>query len=189
MMNLKDIKFIFGGDLFINDEIHDNGAGRHLNSIEKLSDNEFRIVEIKNIANINEKELNIKQTLTKIYIGNSINDRFIKPIDSEITAKVIFDNKDAKILAKQELENGSTLYIEEVSNSKFENYCLARIVSLPHTIAETYDNANEFMIEDPQFAICDQDDKIINYDYNRLEDYYERVLDDGTDQKNIHCTC
>lgn len=168
-------KIFLENQLFINDK-EIKGINSNWDSIEKLDENQFRIVTAYNIANIRENSLNTVQKLKKLYI-NGLDLKVI--INEEVTAKINFNNKDKKVLAKTELSNGSTLYIEDVANSKFENYVLARIVSKGKHYNEIYNKENEFMIEDPQFAICDQDGNSINFEDSRLEEYYEILSDDG----------
>ena len=168
-------KIFLENQLFINNK-EIKGINSNWNSIEKLAENQFRIVTAYNIANIRENSLNTVQKLKKLYI-NGLDLKII--INEEVTAKINFNNKDKKVLAKTELSNGSTLYIEDVANSKFENYVLARIVSKEKHYNEIYNKENEFMIEDPQFAICDQDGNSINFEDSRLEEYYEILSEDG----------
>ena len=166
-----------GNELTINDKEIDI-VNSNWDSIDKLSDNQFRIINAYNIANIKENSLNIVQKMKNLYIyenGYKLN----VDIGEEVTAKINFSNREEKILAETELSNGSTLYIEEVANSKFESYVLARIITKPKKYGEIFNKKNEFMIEDPQFAICDQNNNSINFEFNRLEEYYEKVSDDG----------
>lgn len=166
-------------EIFINDKKLDNGIA--WKTVEKNSNNEFTIVQVVNIANIREKELNVKEKLISLYIYNSEGGYKLNvDIAQEVTAKVIFNNNDKKVLAQKELSNGSTLYIEEVANSKFENYVLARFISKPQEYRKMNSKENEFMIQNPQFAICDENGDVINYVSNSLESYYEKVLSDGS---------
>lgn len=173
-------------DLYINDKRITNGKQ---NIIEKISDKKFKIIQIVNIANIKDDVLNVKQKLNSLDMETervSFMDQsrtlLDVNIDQEFDAKVTFENREEKILAQKELPNGSTLYIEAVKNSKFENFVLARIISAPQTFADMKSKDKEFMIEEPQFAICDQNDNPITFDYIKLEDYKEKVLSDGTAQ-------
>lgn len=178
--------YIFS-DLLINDE---KTSFADFNSVEKISESEFKLVKIINIANIKENVLDIKLKLRNLYISDGYESKLNVDIGQEMLARVTFKNKEQKILAETKLTNGSTLYIEEVANSKFENYVLARIVTKPTTVKEMNDKSKKFMsINDPQFAICDQNGSAINFDFIRLDEYYEKILNDGTiekyDSKNI----
>lgn len=179
-------------DIYINDEEIINVTQRN---IEKISDTKLRIVDIVGIANIKGSTLDVKQKINnlsmfKTYeveneIGTMKQSKSLLNIDigKEIDAKVNFENREEKILAEKELPNGSKVYIEAIANSKFENYVLARTVTAPKTVAEINDRSKEFMIEDSQFAICDQNDNPVPFEYIRLEDYQEQVLPDGTYKK------
>ena len=173
-----------GYKIGLSDELFINNQKPYFNArwgtVEKISDNEFRIVHATNIANIKESVLDIKEKIKSIYVLDESNQyKLNSDISQEIAAKVTFSDKQKKILAQSTLSNGSTLYIEEVANSKFENYVLARIITNPQTVKDMNDKNKEFMIEDPQFAICDENNNTINYKSNRLEEYYEKVLSDG----------
>ena len=148
-------------------------------SMEKLTDRQFRIIYIYNIANINSNVLNISQKLKNLYVGEAFDYTLETEINREITAKITFKNNERNILAETKLQNGSTLYIEQVTSSKFADYVVARIVTEPKKYQEINNKNNEFMLEDPQFAICDENDNTINFDYKRLEEYYKKVLSDG----------
>lgn len=161
--------------LFINDEEVD-GVNSKWNSIQKIADNQFRIIIAYNIANIRENSLNSTLKLESICLNNL---DFKIRLNREITANINFNNKKQNILAKSELSDGSTLYIEEVANSKFENYVLARIVSKTKHYNEIINKENEFLSEDTVFALCDQDGNTINYKGSNLERYYEIISDDG----------
>jgi RNA polymerase sigma-70 factor (ECF subfamily) len=174
-------KISIESETYINNKDISVQYGKNLKNIEKVSDKEFKIVELYNIANINLSEFKLKKMLNSLkIIDTSYNIKLNVDIAEELTADVKFENKDSKVLAETKLSNGSTLYIEAVSNSKFENYVLARIMTEPKMKSEIWNKTNEFMIEDPQFAICNQDDEVINYESYTLEEYYEQVLDDGS---------
>lgn len=179
---------IDGYGITLNSETHINeqekylSGGRNLRTIEKVSEKEFRLVEIFCIANIKENVINVNKKMKNLVIYD-VNTHEIKlnvDISQILTATVKFENREEKILAEAKLSNGSTLYIEEVSNSKFENFVLARTVSETKKYNEIVNKTNEFMIEDPQFAICNQDDEVINYDFHGLDSYYEKLQEDGS---------
>lgn len=172
-------------DTFVNGQQKIQSGGRNLTTIEKISEKEFRLVEIYNIANMKEKTLHLKKVLHNLEIRDlNVNTNQIQlnvDISQILTANVKFENVETKVLAKSSLSNGTTLYIEAVSNSKFENYILARTVSETKEYQEFWSKESQFMFEDyVDFAICDQDDKTINYDVNGLEDYFEKLQDDGS---------
>ena len=168
---------------FINENEKILAGGRSLTPTEKITDKEFRLVEIFSIADIRGTELNIEKKIKSLIIYSNEPYRQIvlnADISQNLTVNVKFKNREPKISAEKELSNGSMLYIEEVSNSRFENFVLARIVSQTKKYNEFVSRENEFMLEDLQFAICNQNDERINYDFNRLDNYYEVLQSDGT---------
>lgn len=157
------------------------GANKE-DSVQKISNNEFKLVEIYSIANIPENEMLITKKMKSliVYESSPYRIKLNTDISQTLTANVKFDNKERIILAETELSNGSTLYIEKVSNSKFENYILARTVSETKADKEFHNKASKFMFEDyVSFAICDQDNNPISFKTTRLENYYEKLDKDG----------
>lgn len=178
--NFDEYEIYLDSELVVNDKKEETSTN---SKIEKISENEFRYIEIISIANIKENELKVEHKLNWLSVSGSESNKFNINIEQNIICDINLNNKEKKILSETKLSNGSTLYIEEVKNSKFENYVLARIVTKPIIVKDINSNTNEFMIEDPQFAICDQNDKTINHTYVRLEEFYEKVLDNGSIEK------
>lgn len=170
-------------DTFINGQEKILIGGRNLRSIERVSEKEFRLVEIYSIANIPENTLQVSKRLKNLVVYRS-EDRQIGlnvDISEVLTADVKFENREPKVLAEAELSNGATLYIEDVSNSKFENFILARTVSQTKKYGDFWSKESQFMFEDyVDFAICDQDGKTINHDADRLDEYFEKLQEDGS---------
>lgn len=176
-------------DLFINDIRQDNTKDE-FTSIEKVSYNEYRLVKIFDIVNIKESILDVKFKFRSLYIGDTwiARETMEKPVihvdvGQQVDSKIVFDNKQEKILAEKKLTNKFTLYIEEITNSKFENYVLARTITDTMKVKELNKRNEEFMIEEPEFAICDQNDDTVNYSYVKLEEYYEKVVNDNVFEK------
>ena len=67
-----------------------------------------------------------------------------------------------------------------MANSKFENFILVRNISAPQKYKDMWNREAEFMMSFPQFAICNQDDETIYSDSNRLDEYYEKMVEDGS---------
>lgn len=174
------------GEISINDK-KDNISQKR--TVEKISDRKFKIVEIYYIANINENNLNVKKELEylcmykteKNHMGDDC-DVYALNVDigQIIECDVSLERKENEILAKKEFENGSTLYIEKIENSKFENYILARLVNIPEKVSDPDYKKKEFMFEDLGLAICDQNDNNIKYESISLSNDQDVMLNDGS---------
>lgn len=167
-------------ELYINDNEFKNNQDMW-NSVQKINDNQFKIVDAYNIVNLPENSLNVVQKLKSLYIVEDYSSGYKLNVDigEKITSKINFKDKEEKILAETKLSNGSTLYIQDIANSKFENYVLAKIVTTPVLYKDNQSRDKEFMIEDPQFAICDENDNPVNFEFTRLEEYFDKVSSDG----------
>ena len=174
-------------ETFLNGKEKIQTGGRNLKTIEKISEKEFRLVELYNIANIKTTDINLKKVIHNLEIRN-VDTRQIQlniDISQILTANITFKNIEAKVLAEKELTNGTTLYIEAVSNSKFENFILARTISETKPYKEFWSRESQFMFEDyVTFAICNENNENINYDTNGLENYFEVLQEDGTYKVN-----
>ena len=167
----------------INDHKKDVIGSNKADSIQKISDNEFKLVEIYSIANISENEMLVTKKMKSliVYENSPYRVTLNADISQVITANIKFESKERTILAQNKLSNGSTLYIEKVQNAKFENYILARTVSETKEDREFHNKESQFMFEDyVSFAICDQDNNPINFRTTRLENYYEKLQEDGS---------
>jgi len=167
----------------INNQKKEATSSNKQDSIQKISDNEFKLVEIYSIANIPENEMNVTKKMKSlvVYENSPYTVRLNVDISQTMTAQVKFENKEHKILAQTVLSNGSTLYIEKVSNSMFENYVLARTVSETKEYEEFWSKESQFMFEDyVSFAICDEAGTPVNFQTTRLENYYEKLQEGGS---------
>lgn len=120
------------GDITIND---DKISGRRY--VNKLSESEYLYVQMIDLMEIDTTEINLKIWLDQISINNE-NKEWGK-IGKEIKTTVTLENTDLTAnLQEQVLDENQKVVINRISNSPYETYITATIITENMTMEEYY---------------------------------------------------
>jgi len=132
---------------------------------EKISENEYSIVQIINIMEITSNIFDIEIDLDRIYAGylpfltsdkNSI--RIGKKISTRIELNVEINRE---MIAEQDIDEHIQIVLEKFSNAKFQTYIALKKVTEGITWEE-YNSSNP--MEYSSFIIANENDEVLSYD-------------------------
>lgn len=169
-----------GYNLGIKDDIFINSiqVEKNANFVNKISEKEYRYVEIIDMMNIDKDNIKLEIDLDRLYIGygeikevdiKNDNEVYLdKKIEIEVQNNMENRRKFKKI--EQKINNNTKVIIEEIGNTEFETFVKAKIVT-ENVTWEDYQRNTEFKYYD--FVLSGNNDKMIQSytKYNNQEVY------------------
>ena len=126
--------------------------------IDKITENEFKYIEIINVMDVKDENLNFEKNFDAIYTGE-----FLEPSKIEVNKTILADislkreNIEKFEPIEQKIDENNKIIVEEFANTKFESFI--RIKQIKQGITwKQYNN-----LEYDSFVITDSKDKAISF--------------------------
>ena len=122
---------VFGYRLGFNNRVWINDQTPELSNLktEKISENEYRALQVINIMNIDETELHLKVWINDFGIGKYYNEGSGVKINKMLEMDVALDANREIIGKEQQIDKNTKIVLEKVENSSFETFIRLKRIS------------------------------------------------------------